>query len=253
MPLSLWQPSFPPQAHCVPVGFAKGNNPPILSLPERPSGPCESVAHTSRHGLLGQASPALLFHTITLESRGTLRGAHSFPKISVLEELPLRAEDIKEPDRNQRPVLSWMCFHGSVMGSFVVGRSQIWAFPTLLARPYLQKRIPTSPMQEAKQGAENFSACEKAGGPQWPIPGCAQENRQGLYPKSSPHLSALCPLEGQGGTSVLVPTCPGLPCPLAWKAQGSSGPGPTSLHGFVGTTLRHVKVWLGQRKLVLWY
>lgn len=53
----------------------------------------------------------------------------------------------------------------SVMGSFVVGRSQIWAFPTLLARPYLLKRIPTSPMQEVKQGAENFQPVRTQEGP----------------------------------------------------------------------------------------
>lgn len=45
---------------------------------------CESVSHTSRHRLLGQAGLALPFHTNTLESRGTSRGASSvFQKSSM--------------------------------------------------------------------------------------------------------------------------------------------------------------------------
>lgn len=45
---------------------------------------CESVSHTSRHRLLGQAGLALPFHTNTLESRGTSRGAPSvFQKSSM--------------------------------------------------------------------------------------------------------------------------------------------------------------------------
>lgn len=108
-------------------------------------------------------------------------------------------------------------------------------------------------MQEAKQGVEKLSAYEKAGGPHWPTPGSAQE-RIGPVPciiAPSRHFSALCPLEGQGVWNISTePTWPGLPCLLAWKAQGSLGPG--SLLGMVGT-LRHVEVWLGQRKPDLWY
>lgn len=209
----------------------------------------ESLAHTSRHGLLGQASLALLFHTITLESRGTPRGT---PLFSSACQISLKSAP---KDRGHQGAISkatvFMDVLESGMGSFVVGRSQIWAFPTFLARPYLQKRIPTSPMQEAKQGAENFQPMRRQEGRSRLFLAVLRK-RLGLYPVSSPHLSALCPLEGQGGTSVLVPTCPGLPCPLAWKAQSSSGLG--SLHGLVETTLRHVKeVWSGQRKPVLWY
>lgn len=114
LPLSLWRPAFPLMPTVSRLALPRGIS--LLScffLRDLQAALCESVAHTSRHGLLGQASPALLFHTITLESRGTPRGAHCFPKIlcacqiSVLEELPLRAEDIKEPDRNQRLLLSF--------------------------------------------------------------------------------------------------------------------------------------------------
>lgn len=123
---------------------------------------CESLAHTSRHRLLGQASPALLFHTITLESRGTPRGT---PLFSSACQISLKSAP---KDRGHQGAISkatvFMDVLESGMGSFVVARSQIWAFPTFLARPYLQKRIPTSPMQEAKQGAENFQPMRRQEG-----------------------------------------------------------------------------------------
>lgn len=43
----------------------------------------ESVARTCRRGLLGQASPALLFHTIALESRDFHSGPTVFQRSSV--------------------------------------------------------------------------------------------------------------------------------------------------------------------------
>lgn len=108
-------------------------------------------------------------------------------------------------------------------------------------------------MQEAKQGAENFQPMRRQEGPSGLFLAVLRETDRACTPCPLLICQPICPLEGQGGTSVLVPTCPGLLCPLAWKAQGNSGPGPGSLHGLVGTTMRHVKVWLGQRKPVLWY
>lgn len=95
------------------------------------------------------------------------------------------------PER-QRKSRSCICSHGcaAIWHGVLCSRQK-------LAWSRLQKRTPTSPMQEAKQGAENLSTYEKAEGPHWPYSG-KQMRPIPRVTVPSLYFSALCPLEGQG-------------------------------------------------------
>lgn len=188
-----------PHARCAPVGFATGKKPlSSFFLRALQAAFWELVARTSRHGLLGQASPALLFHTITLESRGTPRGAPLFFK----GPLSLRAEDVKEPYENRRPLHSWMCwFWHRLLCSW---QKPTTGLPTPPAQTVSAEENSYTSHAGSQQGAENFQPMRRWEGP--------SGNRQGLYPVSS-HLSARWPSGRSGWDTSTCTHVQGYPVP----------------------------------------